>query len=346
MAASDANETSKSRSQEAGVRSAGFESQWNYRPAVPISVSPVFSWPPEPLRVLRWVAERWFAVAENSILVIVACVSWFWFQPPLEETATLSFGWIAEIYVRNFVLLLTVAGGLHLYFHAFKRQEKRLKFDGRELKVRARAFTFNNQVADNMFWSLGSGVAFWTAYEALMFWAMANGYAPMLRWADNPIWFAALLFLTPVWISFHFYWVHRWLHWPPLYRLAHALHHRNTNVGPWSGFSMHPVEHLLFLSSVLIHFLVAAHPIHILFHMQHQALTAATSHTGFEGLLVRNRNRLALGTFHHQMHHRYFECNYGNLEVPWDKWFGSFHDGTVESHERMVARRKALLKKT
>jgi len=172
-----------------------------------------------------------------------------------------------------------------------------------------------------------------------MFWAMANGYAPHLAWADHPVWFAVLLLLTPVWISFHFYWIHRWLHWPPLYRLAHALHHRNTNVGPWSGFSMHPVEHLLFLSSILIHFIVAAHPIHILFHLQHQALTAASSHTGFEGFLVRDKNRFALGTFHHQMHHRYFECNYGNLEVPWDKWFGSFHDGTAQANEKMMKRR-------
>ena len=105
---------------------------------------------------------------------------------------------------------------------------------------------------------------------------------------------------------------------------------------------MHPIEHLLFFSSVLIHWIVAAHPIHILFHMQHQALTAATSHTGFEGLLVADKNRLALGTFHHQMHHRYFECNYGNLEVPWDRWFGSFHDGTEEAHVRMKMRRRKL----
>ena len=52
---------------------------------------------------------------------------------------------------------------------------------------------------------------------------------------------------------------------------------------------------------------------------------------------------MALGTFHHQMHHRYFECNYGNLEMPWDKWFGSFHDGTDEAHVRMMERRRKLM---
>ena len=27
----------------------------------------------------------------------------------------------------------------------------------------------------------------------------------------------------------------------------------------------------------------------------------------------------------------------------WDKWFGSFHDGTAESHELMKERRKAMV---
>ncbi len=106
---------------------------------------------------------------------------------------------------------------------------------------------------------------------------------------------------------------------------------------------MHPIEHLLFLGSGLIHFIVPAAPVHILYHMQYLSLTAVTTHSGFEGLVVKDKNRLDLGTFHHQMHHRYFECNYGSLEVPWDKFFGSFHDGTVEANEQMRERRKRIM---
>lgn len=40
------------------------------------------------------------------------------------------------------------------------------------------------------------------------------------------------------------------------------------------------------------------------------------------------KKRLSLGRFHHQLHHRHFECNYGNAEMPWDKWFKTFHDGS------------------
>jgi lathosterol oxidase len=82
--------------------------------------------------------------------------------------------------------------------------------------------------------------------------------------------------------------------------------------------------------------------VHILFHLQYYALTAATTHTGFEGLAVKDENRLNLGTFHHQMHYRYFECNYGSLEISWDKFFGSFHDGTEATNARMKDWRKRI----
>lgn len=313
---------------------------WHHTPDVPIGVSPFFSWPPNPPQMALWLAARWLGIAENVLVLALATISWVWLSPSLETTAELAPTWIAGIWLRNMALMILVAGGLHWFFYMRKAQGKHLKYDGRDLMVKGRQFSFGGQVRDNMFWSLSSGVGTWTFYEVLMLWAMGNGWAPVLNATANPTWFVLLFLLTPIWISFHFYWVHRALHWGPLYRLAHALHHRNVNVGPWSGLSMHPVEHLIFFSSILVHFVVAAHPLHILFHLKHQALTAATSHTGFENLLVQDKKRLALGTFHHQMHHRYFEVNYGNLEMPWDKWFGSFHDGTPEAHERLKERRQ------
>lgn len=319
-----------------------FARQWHYRPKDPIATSPLFRWPPVPAQVGRWFAARWLVFGENLIIAGLAILTWHFLQPSLERTANLEFSWIAQMFLRNAALIIIVAGGLHWRLHIRKSQGMRLKFDPQELQAKGRRFTLNSQLRDNLFWTLGSGVFFWTAYEVLILWAMANGHAPVLAWTQHPVWFLALFFLTPLWISFHFYWIHRLLHWPPLYRIAHSLHHRNTNIGPWSGLSMHPIEHILFFSSVLIHWLIAAHPIHILFHMQHQALTAATSHAGFEGLLVKDKHAIALGNFHHQMHHRYFECNYGNLEVPWDKFFGSFHDGTEGSHERFTRRRSRI----
>ena len=36
------------------------------------------------------------------------------------------------------------------------------------------------------------------------------------------------------------------------------------------------------------------------------------------------------GSYFHYLHHRYFECNYGEATIPLDKWFGTFRDGKKE----------------
>lgn len=318
---------------------------WNHVPDVPLKVSPIFSWPPNPTEIAGWFWNSWFLITEKLIIVGIAFASYLWFQPPLEESRTFAFGWVAQMYTRNLLLALIIGGALHLWFYTFSAQGLKLKYDPRPLMVNGRQFTLGGQLRDNMFWTLGTGVLIWTTYEAVLIWSLANGYAPLVTWAAHPVWFVAVFFLIPIWESLYFYVIHRVIHIPFLYRHVHYLHHRNINVGPWSGMSMHPIEQAIFLGSVFIHLLVGAHPVHILFHLQYYFLTAMTTHTGFQGLLIKDKNRLALGTFHHQMHHRYFECNYGSLEVPFDKWFGTFHDGTVEANERMQERRKRIMGK-
>lgn len=318
---------------------------WNHLPEIPLKVSPLFVWPLNPVELAKWVWNSWFLITERLIILGIAIASFYWFQPPLEESKTLAFGWIGQMYLRNVLLAFGVAGGLHLWFYTFSLQGKALKYDPRPLMVKGKQFTLGGQIRDNMFWTMGTGVFIWTTYEVLLIWALANGHISMVTWTASPVWFVAIFFLIPVWESLYFYVIHRALHIPFLYKHVHSLHHRNINVGPWSGMSMHPVEQIIFLGSVLVHILIGAHPLHILFHLQYYFLTAISTHTGFQGLLINDKNRLALGTFHHQMHHRYFECNYGSLEIPWDKWFGSFHDGTVAANEKMQERRKRIMNK-
>jgi lathosterol oxidase len=47
----------------------------------------------------------------------------------------------------------------------------------------------------------------------------------------------------------------------------------------------------------------------------------------------------------HQLHHRYFDCNYGSNETPWDKIFGSFHDGTGAGNEYIKECRRRMFEK-
>ena len=52
----------------------------------------------------------------------------------------------------------------------------------------------------------------------------------------------------PVFRDFHFYFAHRLIHVRSLYVYVHSLHHRNSDPEPFSGMSMHPVEHIYYLS--------------------------------------------------------------------------------------------------
>lgn len=313
---------------------------WHYTPNLPITTSPYFEWPSSPARIFKWIISGWFPISERLLILLLAVVVSTFFQPPSTTTETLSFSWVLILYVRNFILMCLVAGGLHWYFYTARKQGDVRRYDTRAFATSNRAFTFGSQVKDNMFWTLVSGVTVWTLYEALMLWALANNHAPELSMPQHGLWLVLLILLIPLWETTHFFLIHRLIHTSKIYQRVHALHHRNTNVGPWSGLSMHPAEHLVYLSTVLIHFIIPSTPFLIAFHLMYFTLSAATTHTGYQGIVVNNKLILPLGTFHHQLHHRYFTCNYGGLEMPWDEWTGSFHDGSAESHQAFLAKRK------
>ncbi len=315
-------------------------SAWHYTPDLPVTTSPYFRWPPDFRQIAQWMLGGWFPVSERLIILLLAVVANLYFQPAPEDAKTFEASWIALLFVRNFVLMAAIAGGLHWYFYIARKQGDERRYDARPFAKSSRVFTFGSQVRDNMFWTLASGVTVWTLYEALMLWALANGYAPALDMTSQWYWLVLLILFIPMWETTHFFLIHRLIHTSKLYQRIHALHHRNTNVGPWSGLSMHPVEHVVYLSTILIHFVVPSTPFLIAFHLMYFTLSAATTHTGYQGITANGKLVLPLGTFHHQLHHRYFTCNYGGLEMPWDQWTGSFHDGTNESHQAFLARRK------
>ena len=124
-----------------------------------------------------------------------------------------------------------------------------------------------------------------------------------------------------------------------LYDIAHKLHHRNVSPGPWSGLSMHPIEHLIYFSTILLFFFIPAHPIHMINLANRLGVSPAQGHTGFDRLVLGDNTTWDVSYYAHYLHHKYFEVNYADGMVPLDRWFGSFHDGTAEAHEAMKERR-------
>ena len=320
---------------------------WNWHPELPLQDNSLFNLSRGMLYPLKVLFNSWLPITDRLIVVGITLLTWFFLSPSMETAQNFAFNWIALVYLRNLALMLLVAGGMHLYLYTFKRQGNYLRYDARPLHKNNALFTFHSQFRDNVFWSLASGVTVWTAYEVVGLLAYANGYMPTLSFSESPVWFVLWFIFMPMYGVFHFYWIHRLLHWGPLYTKVHALHHRNVNVGPWSGMSMHPVEHIGYLSSVLIHVILASHPIHFIFQLQQKVLLAVSSHAGYEMVTTDEDSNtgLKVGDFFHQLHHRYFECNYGEPEVPCDIWFGTLHDGSEEATNRTRSRTKQMRRK-
>jgi sterol desaturase/sphingolipid hydroxylase (fatty acid hydroxylase superfamily) len=134
------------------------------------------------------------------------------------------------------------------------------------------------------------------------------------------LWLFVAALAIPLWRDAHFYFAHRLLHFRPLFRYVHSLHHRNTDVEPFAGLCMHPIEHIYYYTSALLSFALPLSPFHFLYNGAHFMLAPAASHSGFE-------DHWQADPFHY-FHHRYFEVNYAGLACSFlDNWFGSFCGG-------------------
>ena len=317
-----------------GTRSA--KGEWT--PTRRASFGPLFSRPVRPRAIAGWVVGLpGYLFPWNALYASVAIVAYRFATPSMASMRHFSVGWITLLFVRNLAVVVVWYGAFHLRLYVRRSQDTRFKYNARWPRSSER-FLFGSQTRENMFWTLASGVPIWTAYEALTLWLFANGHITWLQWSRHPVWFVTLIVLIPLWREVHFYATHRLIHSPRLYQAVHSLHHRNTNPGPWSGLSMHPVEHLLYFSAVVIHWIVPSHPIHATFNLFHLAMAPVPGHSGFEKVEVGERQAFDTGCLNHYLHHKYFEVNYSDGAIPFDRWFGSFHDGSPEAHARMKLR--------
>lgn len=179
-----------------------------------------------------------------------------------------------------------------------------------------------DKLAHNFFWTT-SGVIIWTMYENILCFLWATGRLSYINdftsfnTLGGFLRFAGVLMSIPVWRSIHFYFAHRLLHYRPLYQQVHSLHHRNTDIEPFSGLCMHPVEHLYYYACILPSLVLHVSPYAFLWNGVHLLLSPAASHSGYE-------DHFQSDMFHY-LHHRYFECNYAGSDAAFmDIFFGTF----------------------
>jgi len=137
---------------------------------------------------------------------------------------------------------------------------------------------------------------------------------------------------TFIWMFFlhdtYFYWSHRLMHHPKIYKHVHLTHHRATNPTPWSAYAFHPIEAIIEAGIVtVIAFSIPVHFTAINTYMLFQIGYNVYGHLGYE-ILPANTNRHWLGKWintsvAHNMHHQYFKHNYGLWTTVWDRLMGT-----------------------
>lgn len=184
--------------------------------------------------------------------------------------------------------------------------------------------TPSNMMHNLFFWTLGMLQV--AAYDAIMIRLWATRAVDMVtnqEVAENAyeaVKLAVTIALVPLWRDFHFYAAHRFIHVRALYKYVHSLHHRIPDPEPFSGLTMHPVEHLYYFSNALVPALyVRTHPLVFMFVLVHLYLAPACGHSGFEDHFQQD--------LYHFLHHAYFECNYGSPSSGFlDKLGGTFRE--------------------
>jgi sterol desaturase/sphingolipid hydroxylase (fatty acid hydroxylase superfamily) len=309
----------------------------NWKPGEKLQVAPLFDWPPRPGVLLRWLPG--YFLPWNLLFAASALLYWHFIIPAPETLQTLSWGWILRLLAVNAVAVFLFYGALELWLYRRKAQAGRLKYNPRfPAEHRSPAFYFQRQNVDNIIRTFVSGVPIWTAYEVLVLHLYAIGAVPWVTLAEHPLYLLALALVLPIYHETHFYLIHRLIHWPPLYRWVHSVHHNSVNPSPWSSLSMHPVEHLLYFATALMHLVIPSSPILAIYQLHFAGFGAVVGHIGFDRIELGKDKAMATHAYTHYLHHKYFEVNYGDALVPFDKWFGTWHDGTAEGEARMQAR--------
>lgn len=166
-----------------------------------------------------------------------------------------------------------------------------------------------------------------------------------------PLWYAPLSLL--LYLLAHdswFYWTHRLMHRPALFRIAHAVHHASRPPTAWAAMSFHWIEALT--GAVVIPLLVFAIPIHVIplgLVLTIMTVMGVTNHMGWElfpAFLYRGVvGQWLITASHHQRHHDLYACNYGLYFTFWDRLcgtdrgLGSFEGGARRAGVRGARRR-------
>jgi sterol desaturase/sphingolipid hydroxylase (fatty acid hydroxylase superfamily) len=140
----------------------------------------------------------------------------------------------------------------------------------------------------------------------------------------------------------YFYWAHRFMHHPKLFKTFHLAHHKSVTPTPWAAYSFAMPEAVVMVLFVPLWLFFVATPGWVMFAwLNFQIIRNAMGHAGFEFFprwwLASPLTRWINTTTHHDLHHNgSFNHNYGLYFTWWDKWMGTEHPRYAERFAKVT----------
>jgi sterol desaturase/sphingolipid hydroxylase (fatty acid hydroxylase superfamily) len=212
-----------------------------------------------------------------------------------------------------------IAGLFHVIFYVWPTE----KWQQRKLGKRPyRTNQFRQEVA----WSMVTALIFSVAGAVtVLIWQ--QGYTKV--YTDVTLygwWYLPVsLILSMLIHETYYYWIHRWMHKPKIFRLVHKVHHDSNITSPWTAFSFHPLEGALQAIVLPVTLLIIPmHPGVILTQLTLMTFSSVINHLDIE-IYPKRFHKHAIGKWligatHHALHHRQFRYNFGLYFTFWDKW--------------------------
>jgi len=173
-------------------------------------------------------------------------------------------------------------------------------------------------------------------------------WGTVFREQAGPVWIVASLVLTVLAHDAYFYWSHRMMHHPRLFRAFHRRHHRSNNPTPFTAYSFDIAEAAVMAAFTVIWLLlVPVSWVSFGLFMLHQIARNVIGHSGYELFPADRQGRPLLDWMttvtHHDLHHAQAGWNYGLYFTWWDRWMGTEHPQYHARFAQTATRRRADL---
>lgn len=170
------------------------------------------------------------------------------------------------------------------------------------------------------------------AVHGLLVYAALSGWTQLYRHVDSYgwVWLGISIGIMVLMHDTYFYWTHRLMHHPRLFKAMHSTHHQSICTTPWAAYSFSSVEALVQAGiAPLIAFTVPVHPVAFGVFMMWQMGFNVAGHCGYELFPRRFMGSRLAGILnsvtHHGLHHEKVNGNFGLYFNVWDRLMGTTH---------------------